>query len=173
MIGRFLSLEAGVGGLMLLFAGCASMPNGGERAEFLDPLPMTSVLPQANPEEAAARGKGWPEDQWWRQFKSPDLDRIMEIALKENPGLKKAYARLSEADAAAQVEGARLLPWLDSDNTFRQVRYAKHGVVASYNPDLGGGGKPGYLQSRLVPVRVRFLGKEPRSLGSGFGRSDG
>src|SRR4029453_17681370 len=59
----------------------------------------------------------------------PDLDRIMEVALNENPGLRKAYARLGEADAVAQVEGARLLPWLDSDNTFRQLRYAKHGIV--------------------------------------------
>jgi outer membrane protein TolC len=91
---KWLTFGSGFG-FLLLFAGCASMPIAGEHAEFLEPPPMSSVLPQANPQEAAAPGKGWPEDQWWRQFKSPDLDRIMEIALKENPGLKKAYARLS------------------------------------------------------------------------------
>jgi NodT family efflux transporter outer membrane factor (OMF) lipoprotein len=154
MITRFLSAGAGGGGLLLLFAGCASMPNAGEHAEFLEPPPMSSVLPQAKPQEAAAAPeKGWPEDQWWRQFKSPDLDRIMEIALKENPGLKKAYARLSETDAAAQVEGARLLPWLDADNTFRQLRYAKHGVVAAYNPALGGTEK---TSDSFNPVSFRY-----------------
>jgi outer membrane protein TolC len=37
-----------------------------------------------------------------------DLDQIMEIALNENPGLRKAYARLGEADAVAQVEKTTL-----------------------------------------------------------------
>jgi hypothetical protein len=45
MISRFL-LGAGWGGLLLLFAGCASTSNGGERAEFLEPPPMGSILPQ-------------------------------------------------------------------------------------------------------------------------------
>jgi outer membrane protein TolC len=79
----------------------------------------------------------WPQDEWWHLFGSPELDRVMELALRDNPGLKKAYARLGEADSVAQVEGARLLPWLDAENTFTQLRYAKHGVVASYNPALG------------------------------------
>lgn len=140
-------------GSLLLLAGCASMPPGGERAEFQEPPPMNSVVPHASQHEAAVPGKGWPDDQWWRQLKNPDLDRIMEIALRENPGLKKAYARLSETDAAAQVEGARLLPWLDSDNTFRQLRYAKHGVVAAYNPALGGAEK---TSDSFNPVSIRY-----------------
>ena len=158
--------------LPFLFSGCASMTAGGERAEFLDPPSMTSVVPQANAQEAAEPGSGWPEDQWWRQFKSSDLDQIMEIALKENPGLKKAYARLSETDAAAQVEGARLLPWLDSDNTFRQLRYAKHGVVAAYNPALGGTEK---TSDSFNPVSFRyefdFWGKNRAALDAALGEA--
>ena len=63
---------------------------------------MERTLSEASRQEPVAPLNAWPDDQWWRQFKSPDLDRIMEIALRENPGLKKAYARLSETDAAAQ-----------------------------------------------------------------------
>ncbi|MCI0599348.1 MAG: efflux transporter outer membrane subunit [Beijerinckiaceae bacterium] len=137
MIGRFLSLVPGAA-FPLLLAGCASMPPGGERAEFMDPPSMKSALQQAALKQAAAPETGWPQDEWWRQFKSPGLDRVMAIAFEENPGLRKAYARLGEAGAVAQVEGARLLPWADADNTFHTVRYAKHGVVAAYNPALGG-----------------------------------
>jgi NodT family efflux transporter outer membrane factor (OMF) lipoprotein len=140
-------------GLLLLFAGCASMPPGGERAEFLDPPLVNSVLPQALLKQPAVPGTGWPEDQWWQQFKNPDLDRMMEIALNENPDLRKAYARLGEADAVAQVEGARLLPWLDSQNTFRQERVAKHGIVAAYNPALGGGE---FTSDTLNPLSFRY-----------------
>ncbi|MGH6800229.1 MAG: efflux transporter outer membrane subunit [Methylocella sp.] len=171
MIRRFLSLVPGFGFLLLL-AGCASMPPGDERAEFLNPPSMKSALPQAVPQQAAAPGTGWPEDKWWEQFKNPDLDRIVEIALSDNPGLRKAYARLGEADAVAQVEGARLLPWLDSENSFRQLRYAKHGVVASFNPELGGKEK---TSDTLNPVSFRyefdFWGKNRAALEAALGEA--
>ena len=125
-------------GFLLLLAGCAWIPPGGERAEFQEPPPIGRTLPQISRQEAATPVRAWPDGQWWRRFGSSDLDRIMEIALVNNPGLKKAYARLGEADAVAHVEGARLLPWLDADAGAKQSRYAEHGVVASYNPDLAG-----------------------------------
>ncbi|HET6378406.1 MAG TPA: efflux transporter outer membrane subunit [Methylocella sp.] len=140
MSGRFLSLGSAFG-VPLLITGCAWMPEGVERAVFLEPPSMQHTLSRAGERKAAAPAMGWPEERWWRRFGNPDLDRVMEKALADNPGLKKAFARLAEADAVAQVEGARLLPWLDSDNAFKQVRYAKHGIVASYNPLLGGAEK--------------------------------
>jgi outer membrane protein TolC len=137
MISRFLSLGSGFG-FLLLFAGCALMPPDVERAEFQEPPSMELTMSQASRQHTDARVKTWPDDQWWRQFGSADLDRVMEIALRDNPGLKKAYARLGAAGGVAQVQGARLLPWLDSDASFKQSRYAQHGVVASYNQDLAG-----------------------------------
>jgi NodT family efflux transporter outer membrane factor (OMF) lipoprotein len=151
MIRRFLSVSGFA--LPLLLGGCASLPQGGERAEFLDPPSMDTALPQVLSKPPAVPGTGWPEDQWWQRFKNPDLDRVMAIALNENPDLRKAYARLGEADAVAQVEGARLLPWLDSENTFRQVRVAKNGIVAAYNPALGG---REFTSDSLNPLSFRY-----------------
>jgi NodT family efflux transporter outer membrane factor (OMF) lipoprotein len=125
-------------GFVLLLSGCAWMPPGGEHAEFMEPPPMERTLSKASRQGAATAVNAWPDDQWWRQFRSADLDRIMDIALRDNPGLKKAYDRLIEAGAVADVEGARLLPWLDADAEGKQTRFAKHGVVAAYNPALGG-----------------------------------
>jgi NodT family efflux transporter outer membrane factor (OMF) lipoprotein len=152
MIRRILSLVSGVA-LPLLLGGCAFLPQEAERAEFLDPPPMNSALPKALAQQTAPPGAGWPDDKWWQQFKSPDLDRVIEIALQENPGLRKAYARLGEANAVAQVEGARLLPWADSENTFRQERVAKHGIVAAYNPALGG---REFTSDSLNPLSFRY-----------------
>jgi NodT family efflux transporter outer membrane factor (OMF) lipoprotein len=125
-------------GFVLLLSGCAWMPPGGEHAEFMEPPAMERTLSKASRQGAATAVNAWPDDQWWRQFRSADLDRIMDIALRDNPGLKKAYDRLIEAGAVADVEGARLLPWLDADAEGKQTRFAKHGVVAAYNPALGG-----------------------------------
>ena len=69
---------------------------------------MERTLSHAGQKEGNAPVNDWLDDQWWRQFGSPDLDRIMEIALRDNPGLKKAYARLGAAGAVAQVEGAAM-----------------------------------------------------------------
>ncbi len=125
-------------GFVLVLSGCAWMPPGGEHAEFMEPPPMERTLSKASRQGAATAVNAWPDDQWWRQFGSADLDRIMDKALRDNPGLKKAYDRLIEAGAVADVEGARLLPWLDADAEGKQTRFAKHGVVAAYNPALGG-----------------------------------
>jgi NodT family efflux transporter outer membrane factor (OMF) lipoprotein len=159
-------------GFVLLFSGCASMPPGGEHAEFMEPPPMERILSQAGRQEPGARVRAWPDDQWWRQFRSADLDRIMDIALRDNPGLKKAYDRLNEAGAVANVEGARLLPWLDADAEGKQTRFAKHGVVAAYNPELGGAER---TVASINPLSFRyefdFWGKNRAALEAALGEA--
>jgi NodT family efflux transporter outer membrane factor (OMF) lipoprotein len=170
MTGRTLSLVFGFG-VPLLLGGCAYMPQEAERAEFRDPPPMDRTLPKAK-EQAAAPGSNWPQDEWWHLFGSPELDRAMELALRENPGLRKAYASLGEADALAQVEGARLLPWVDAENTFRQVRVAKNGIVAAYNPALGG---REFTSDTLNPLSFRyefdFWGKNRAAFNAALGEA--
>jgi len=129
-------------GFMLAFAACASMPPDVQRAEFQEPPSMERTLAQAAgrtaPNEKVSAVMNWPGEQWWKQFGSPDLDQVMEMASRDNPGLKKAYARLNAAAGVAEVQGARLLPWWDANNRFQTLRYAQHGVVAAYNPALAG-----------------------------------
>lgn len=159
-------------GFVLLLSGCAWMPPGGEHAEFMEPPPMERTLSEASRHGTATAVNAWPDDQWWRQFRSADLDRIMDIALRDNPGLKKAYDRLNEAGAVANVEGARLLPWLDADAEGKQTRFAKHGVVAAYNPELGGAER---TVASINPLSFRyefdFWGKNRAALEAALGEA--
>ncbi|MFZ3324616.1 MAG: efflux transporter outer membrane subunit [Methylocella sp.] len=159
-------------GFPLLLAGCASMPPGGERADFQEPPAMEHTLSEASRHGTATAVNAWPEDEWWRQFRSPELDRILDIALRDNPGLKKAYDRLNEAGAVANVEGARLLPWLDADAEGTQRRFAKHGVVAAYNPDLGGAER---TVASINPLSFRyefdFWGKNRAAFNAALGEA--
>ena len=67
-----------------------------------------------------------------------ELNQLMDTALKDNPGLKLASARLREAQGFVRVEGARLLPFLEADASLTYERISQHGVFAALNPEVAG-----------------------------------
>jgi len=164
-------LLAGCACTHLSVSACAWIPPGGERAEFLEPPPMDRTLAAAGRRVShEPQDDAWPGDQWWRRFRSPALDGIMEAALNENQGLAKAYDRLRAADAVAKVEGARLLPWLDADTGMKQSRYAEHGVVASYNSNLAGAEKTmAFVSPLALRYELDFWGKNRAALEAALG----
>ena len=94
---------------LLAAAGCAWIPLGDPPAEFMEAPEMKETLA-----ELTSRLQQWPDERWWEQFGNPELNRLIETALKDNPGLKVASARLREAQGLVRVEGARLLPFFGS-----------------------------------------------------------
>jgi NodT family efflux transporter outer membrane factor (OMF) lipoprotein len=157
-------------GLLLMLGACANP--GKERAEFMNPPPMEQTLSKAAQQNPHISIGDWPADQWWRQFCSQDLDRIIDVALVGNPGLQKAVDRLGEADALARVEGARLMPSVDFDMGMRQSRIPNHGVVASYNPKLAGLEKTmAYINPLSFRYEFDFWGKNRAALAAVLGEA--
>jgi NodT family efflux transporter outer membrane factor (OMF) lipoprotein len=132
----------------LLFGGCAWIPKGDPPAEYLEPPEMKETL-----EEVTSRLQQWPEDRWWEQFDNPELNELMEIALKDNPGLKLASARLRQAEALVKVEGARLLPFLEADASLTYERLSQHGVFAALNPEVAGAR---FMLGIINPLSFRY-----------------
>jgi NodT family efflux transporter outer membrane factor (OMF) lipoprotein len=118
---------------LLMAAGCAWMSKGDPPAEYLEPPEMKETLA-----EVTSRLQQWPDDRWWEQFGNPELNQLMESALKDSPGLKLASARLREAQGLVRVEGARLLPFLEADVSLTYERISQHGVFATLNPEVAG-----------------------------------
>ena len=56
----------------------------------------------------------WPKEEWWRQFGSPELSRLMVQAQANNRDLAVAAARLEEARAEVTIQRAALFPALDA-----------------------------------------------------------
>jgi NodT family efflux transporter outer membrane factor (OMF) lipoprotein len=119
--------------VLLIAAGCAWIPKGDPPAEYLEPPEMKETLA-----EVTSRLQQWPDDRWWEQFGNPELNRLMESALTDNPSLKRASARLREAQGLVRVEGARLLPFLEADASLTYERISQHGVFAALNPEVAG-----------------------------------
>lgn len=156
-----------VAGYALFCAGCAWIPTGDPPAEYLEPPEMKETLA-----EVTSRLQRWPEDRWWKQFANPELDHLIDTALKDNPGLKVASARMREAQALVKVEGARLLPFLEADASLTYERISQHGVFAALNPEVAG---VKILLGVVNPLSFRyefdFWGKNRAMLESALGQA--
>ncbi len=62
----------------------------------------------------AANATIWPAAEWWRGFRSPQLDGLIATARAHNPDIAAAVARIRQADAALRIAGAPLLPGVDA-----------------------------------------------------------
>lgn len=85
--------------LAALSCGCASLPPPAPRAAIVQSglgLSGIAVAP-------ATQG-------WWKSLDDPQLDRLIEQALRTNPGLQQAGARLRLAQAQAAAAHAAELP---------------------------------------------------------------
>jgi outer membrane protein, multidrug efflux system len=131
-----------------LLAGCDLGPNL-ERPQVAEPGAWR---------EATAAEAAWPSADWWRGFRSADLDNLVAEAQQDNYELGAAIARVREADALVRVAGAALLPSIGA------------GASASRQRDLfpiNGGTRISYPEYNLAlsaSYEVDFWGKNRASL---------
>lgn len=94
-----------------------------------------------------------PPQQWWRTFNDPQLNGLIEEALRENLELAAYWARLEKAQALARSAGSGLLPAISGDAAASHARIRSDdgtvnrtgteenfflGVFAGYEVDLWG-----------------------------------
>ena len=148
-IAMVLALSAGL-------AGCAVGPHYAK--------PTTNLAPFHNLAGVSAAKPAFPApalETWWTGFDDPMLVTVVQRALDENLDLAAAFARVSQARAAAAAAGAQLLPTADLGatgtalhqsavsplgsvaNSFpgysRDQREYTVGAAASWEIDLSGG----------------------------------
>jgi NodT family efflux transporter outer membrane factor (OMF) lipoprotein len=119
-----------------LLAGCDLGPD--YRHPSLD-IPATF---RATPATAAA---AWPSDDWWRGFRSAELNDLIDQAKEQNFDIAAAIARVRQADAQVRIAGAALLPTLTGTGnaTWQQVGTTR-GIAGASR----GGSTTGTLDTR-------------------------
>jgi outer membrane protein, multidrug efflux system len=103
------ALVATAAGLALAVGGC-DVGADYHRPALDVPAGFRATL--ATTRTAWSRQHG-PGQDWWRGFRSPDLDRLMAAAAAHNFDIAAAVARVRQADAAVRIAGASLLPSLN------------------------------------------------------------
>jgi multidrug efflux system outer membrane protein len=102
--------------LSILLAACASAPKTRPPDPGVEvPVSWTAVeTTEDGTEEDTQRATEFPDDDWWRGFDDPELDRLVEQALERNGDLAAAAARIDQASAQARIAGADPLPGIDA-----------------------------------------------------------
>lgn len=96
--------------------GCAHIPD-------LGPAPAIKPVEQLKSAKSfSAPAVAWPGDHWWQAYGDPQLDVLIEEALRDSPDLKLAQARLRQASAAVQGAGAALMPEVTGNASFTQEK---------------------------------------------------
>jgi NodT family efflux transporter outer membrane factor (OMF) lipoprotein len=105
-------------GLIMLLAGAASACAS---------LPADRSMAKARPASAYATARSfdsrgdpdprasWPADAWWRAYHDPQLDGLIDEALKDSPTLAQARARVQKAKASLGETRASLFPSLSAE----------------------------------------------------------
>jgi NodT family efflux transporter outer membrane factor (OMF) lipoprotein len=110
-----------------------------EKPDLKLDVPDAYVTARKGPEAAQ------PPLDWWRRFRSHELTVLMEEAQTANLDIAAAVARIRQADAAARIANAALLPTIDFNSSATRERLATA---------TGGGGSGGSSARSLYNINL-------------------
>src|SRR6185437_17103337 len=87
-----------------------------EKPDLKLDVPSSYVTARKGPDSAL------PPLDWWRGFRSHELTLLMEEAQTANLDIAAAVARIRQADAAARIANAALLPTIDFNGSATRER---------------------------------------------------
>ena len=123
---------------ILTIAGCASTGSIAPQ----DSLTDASTLDAGSAIRAANADARWPDDQWWRAYRDPQLDAWISRATHGSPTLAMAAARVREAQQQAGVARSELLPHVDGAMSVSRKNWPNNdfygpGPFADTSPESG------------------------------------
>ncbi len=149
--------------LAAALAGCADM---GGLAPELSARPAASLEASTTLAGAKVAQAAWPAETWWKAYGDPQLDALIDEALRQGPTLAIAEARTRAAVAAASVAGAGRLPRVDADASTAPQRFSEHGLVP---PPYAGTWQTFNQLELTLNWEIDFWGKQQSAYQSALG----
>ncbi|HQU17344.1 MAG: hypothetical protein B7Z66_15875 [Chromatiales bacterium 21-64-14] len=100
-------------------------------------------------------------NRWWHVFRDPNLNRLVAMALKNNPGLAEASARMRLAQAELLRANAAEWPHFDSINQVTRAHLSDNGNHAIYN---GTTSTVGEIVPLLVSYHLDVFGEDRENI---------
>ena len=110
--------------IALFVSGCAVGPN------YKKPtIDTPTVYRGLIPEQAAANDpKSLADEKWWEVFQDDELKELIKTALQENYDLRRAAARVLQAQAFLGITRADQLPTISADASAINLRNSRQGI---------------------------------------------
>jgi multidrug efflux system outer membrane protein len=99
-----------------------------------------------------------PTLDWWRGFRSRELTGLIEQTQAGNLDIAAAIARVTQADAAARIAGAALLPAIALNSESQRSR-SSSSTGSSTGTGVGGGDRNLFTASLGATYEIDFWGK--------------
>jgi multidrug efflux system outer membrane protein len=109
--------------IALTLAACATPPAKLSPPQLRDDVPLAGI-------ETTTRA-GWPQAQWWRSYDDPQLDELMDRALRQAPDLALAQSRVQSAEQSARLAAAQMGLSINGNAQFSRQRMSEHGLIPS------------------------------------------
>ena len=141
-----------------LLAGCASQGDALQRAVPVGAgqlgLPAAAPMPDL-------------PGAWWQALGDPALDALIDQALRDQPDMRQAAARLAQADAALQVQGAARDVHFGVDGSLSREHFSANGI---YPPPLGGSWHNLGTLKAGASWEFDYFGRQRAALAAAFGQ---
>ncbi|MCL2308760.1 MAG: efflux transporter outer membrane subunit [Proteobacteria bacterium] len=118
-----------------LLTACADMQGITTSARLRDADALGLPTTQASDANAQSAPDLFPAADWWKAFGDPQLDRLVEQALSDNPSLHAAAARVIKAQSAVGIVRADDWPQFNGELNAQRMQFQKNYI---YPPPYGG-----------------------------------
>lgn len=128
-----------------LVAGCHTAPElPGET-----PIPANYVAQLDQNQPPVPKGA---DEQWWRTLESEPLNRLIDVALKENYDLRIAESRVREARAGYHFALGALFPGVDGDARYTRAKSSLNNILFRFNQNAADatGGNDGNANTGVI-----------------------
>jgi outer membrane protein TolC len=107
-----------------LLGACADMGNIKPHATQLDANKLGGV-------QVAARehAEQWPQAQWWKVYGDAQLNTLIDNALKDNPDLHIAEARVRQAQSLAGLAESATMPNIEASTSMTRQLFSQHDFI--------------------------------------------
>jgi NodT family efflux transporter outer membrane factor (OMF) lipoprotein len=154
-----LSRQALLAVLLMTLGACAQLP---------EPVTPASLRDNASLGLPAGAAATPVNADWWREFGDVQLDQLVARALKDNPTMKLAQARLARAQAAAALTDSAARPQLNGSLDLTHQRFTATGL---YPPPLAGSVQDTGTLQLGGQWEIDFFGKNRAALDAALGQA--
>lgn len=112
--------------ISLVLAGCASPGDVKTSATLRTP---ESIAARHSLAGGARRSAAWPQERWWRRYGDPQLDGLVDEALRGSPTLAIAEARVRQAGAAVALASSTASPQVGGSLKSTRQQYSGNSIV--------------------------------------------